>query len=74
MPREIITLQLGSLANYTGAHFWNLQVRIEASGYACSAVVVPIASALPVELRYVTLGVSNTPAPVKPVPLRPNSP
>lgn len=24
--REIITLQLGELSNYAGAHFWNLQV------------------------------------------------
>ena len=23
---QIITLQLGELSNYTGAHFWNLQV------------------------------------------------
>ena len=23
--REIITLQLGTFANYTGAHFWNIQ-------------------------------------------------
>jgi hypothetical protein len=26
MAPEIITLQLGSYANYVGAHFWNLQV------------------------------------------------
>lgn len=24
---EIITLQLGRQSNYTGAHFWNAQVR-----------------------------------------------
>jgi hypothetical protein len=28
MAPEIITLQLGSYANYVGAHFWNLQVLI----------------------------------------------
>lgn len=27
MPREILTLQFGSFANYTGAHYWNFQAR-----------------------------------------------
>lgn len=26
--REILTLQLGSLANHVGTHFWNSQVQI----------------------------------------------
>lgn len=26
MAREVITLQFGGLANFTGAHYWNLQV------------------------------------------------
>jgi hypothetical protein len=25
--RQLITLQLGSYANYVGAHFWNTQAR-----------------------------------------------
>jgi hypothetical protein len=29
MAPEIITLQLGSYANYVGAHFWNLQVHYD---------------------------------------------
>lgn len=37
MPREIITLQLGELANFTGAHFWNLQAR----GAAAAARAAP---------------------------------
>lgn len=27
-PGEIITLQFGSYANWTGAHFWNFQARV----------------------------------------------
>jgi hypothetical protein len=26
MPHEVVTLQLGTYANYVGAHFWNIQV------------------------------------------------
>jgi hypothetical protein len=26
--REIVTLQLGSLANHVGTHFWNSQVEV----------------------------------------------
>jgi len=28
-PGEVITLQFGGYANWTGAHFWNFQVRRE---------------------------------------------
>ena len=28
MPGEVITLQLGTYANYVGAHYWNIQVRM----------------------------------------------
>jgi Misato Segment II tubulin-like domain len=27
MPKDVITLQFGGLANYTGTHYWNIQVR-----------------------------------------------
>lgn len=27
MPREVLTLQFGSFANYVGAHYWNFQAR-----------------------------------------------
>ena len=26
MPKEIITLQIGTLSNFVGTHFWNAQV------------------------------------------------
>jgi hypothetical protein len=35
MPGELLTLQLGSYANYVGAHYWNLQVRIKMYACAC---------------------------------------
>ena len=28
MPKDVITLQFGDLANFAGAHYWNIQVRI----------------------------------------------
>ena len=31
MPGEVITLQLGSYANYVGAHYWNFQVSLALS-------------------------------------------
>lgn len=38
-PGEIITLQLGSFANYVGAHYWNLQVRVVRGFLAAAAGV-----------------------------------
>ena len=43
--RQLITLQLGSYANYVGAHFWNMQARRRLVQHAC-ARVLPAACAL----------------------------
>lgn len=37
MPHEVITLQLGSFANFVGAHYWNFQVRHRDNDAACAA-------------------------------------
>ena len=31
-PPQLVTLQFGGVANWAGAHFWNLQVRVRGGG------------------------------------------
>ncbi|CAI5989890.1 unnamed protein product [Closterium sp. NIES-64] len=71
--REVVTLQFGSYANFVGAHFWNLQVRLP---HAPSPIRLPPCAFhhAPSTMRLPPCAIHHAPPSFKPHPGPPSSP
>ena len=60
MAGEVITIQAGYLANFTGSHFWNIQV-VQRSDSIGAAMLWPRSTHVQVPMQDELLGLAELP-------------